>query len=300
MVTNCISYILPEEKATGLLPQWREEDFTITTFTYKSDNNWTLFGKCIESIDNCSATNTKPPVILLHGGGPNHESLLPLAKELAHVNTVILPDVRGYGRSVCTDPKYHTWSQYADDVISLMSKISAPAAIVGGAGMGATISLRVALAYPKQVDGLVLISVEDIEDDNAKAAEIAFMEDFANRVRKFGIEKAWQPILGDLAPVIRSMVVEAIPGTNRESLAAAASIGYDRSFRSKAELSSIAVPTLIFPGMDWRHPEALAKEIVEIIPKGKLAPLKLSAGLKTKDDFAAALAPSILWFLNEL
>lgn len=41
-----------------------------------------------------------PLVILLHGGGPDHRSLLPLASRLADVYTVAVPDVWGYGCSV--------------------------------------------------------------------------------------------------------------------------------------------------------------------------------------------------------
>ena len=50
-----------------------------------------------------------PHLVLLHGGGPDHRSLLPLGRRLADRYTVVLPDVRGYGRSVCTDPTRHTW-----------------------------------------------------------------------------------------------------------------------------------------------------------------------------------------------
>ena len=109
--------------------------------------------------------------------------------------------------------------------------MGASPAVVGGAGLGSTIALRTAVAYPDSVHALVLVSVEDIEDEAAKKAEVAFMEDFASRVRNFGIEEGWKTILSDLSPVIESMVRDAIPRSNPESIAAAAPIGYDRSFR---------------------------------------------------------------------
>ncbi|MET0399599.1 MAG: alpha/beta hydrolase [Longimicrobiaceae bacterium] len=59
-------------------------------------------------------------VVLLHGGGPDHHSLIPLAQRVADPHIVVLPDVRGYGRSICTDESRHTWAQYADDVIALL------------------------------------------------------------------------------------------------------------------------------------------------------------------------------------
>lgn len=293
-------YQIPnQDDQGGPITQSEEGAFLITEFTYTNGDNWPLYAKSIESIGTLATAQSLPVVILLHGGGPDHNSLIPLAKQLADLHTVILPDIRGYGRSVCTDPTLHTWAQYANDVIGLMDKISADTAILGGAGLGSTISLRTALSYPDRVSGLVLISVEDIEDDKAKEAEIVFMEDFAKRVRELGITKAWEPILKDLSPIIELMVSDAIPRSTPESIAAAASIGYDRSFRSVKELVPILVPTLIIPGMDWRHPKALAKELSEILSKGYLADISLSPELRSAEDFANSLSPVIRNFLNQ-
>ncbi|MFP1628481.1 alpha/beta fold hydrolase [Streptomyces sp. 5K101] len=73
-----------------------------------------------------------PALILLHGGRPDHQSLLPLAHRLADTYTVVLPDVRGYGRSVCVGPARHTWSQYVDDVGALMDHLGLRRAALKG------------------------------------------------------------------------------------------------------------------------------------------------------------------------
>lgn len=143
----------------------------------------------------------------------------------------------------------------------------------------------------------MLISVEDIEDDQAKEAEIVFMDAFAARVRAEGIEAAWEPILENLAPIIGAMVRDAIPHSDPASIAAAAAIGRDRSFHSARELAVITAPTLIIPGIDKRHPTALAKELSRILPKAQLAPVTLSADLQTAEDFARTFAPAIRSFL---
>ncbi len=255
--------------------------------------------------DGCRLTawKTKPVgnlvTVLLHGGGPDHHSLLPLAHKLADLTQVIVPDIRGYGVSVCTDPLCHTWQQYAEDVLSLLDHHSVDKAIVSGTGLGATISLRFALAYPTRAEAIIPISIEDIEDDEAKKAEIGFMDAFAERVRKNGIMAGWEPVLDDLAPVIRTLVEDAIPRSNPASIAAAAAIGHDRSFYSMEELKQINAPALIIPGMDHRHPEALARQIAEIIPKGQLADVKMNPNLKTADDLARQFAPAIRKFLIE-
>ena len=269
----------------------------MTEITYFGSDGCPLYASILAYSGYRDRIRNHRAIVLLHGGGPDHRSLTPLAERLADLHMVILPDIRGYGRSVCTDPSRHTWSQYAEDVIALLNHLGIGRAILGGAGLGTTISLRAAVAYPDRVQGLVLISVEDIEDDEKKEAEIAFMDAFAARVRAEGIEAAWEPILGKLAPIIGAMVREAIPRSNAASIAAAAAIGHDRSFRNPRELAVITAPTLIIPGIDERHPAALAELIANILPKGKLASLKLSAELHTAEDFARAFAPIIRDFL---
>lgn len=241
-----------------------------------------------------------PVLVLLHGGGPDHHSVVPLAKRLDDLCTVVLPDIRGYGRSVCTDPARHTWAQYADDVIALLDHLGAARAIVGGAGLGATITLRAAVAHPERLLGTVLISVEDIEDDEQKQAETAFMEAFAARIRAEGIHAAWAPVLDDLAPVIGAMVRDAIPRSDPASIAAAAAIGRDSAFRHPDELAGISCPTLIFPGMDWRHPAALAAHLARVLPEGRLSGVALSDDVRTAEDFARVCAPPIRDFIAEI
>ncbi|MGO4748797.1 alpha/beta fold hydrolase [Streptomyces sp. 2MCAF27] len=244
--------------------------------------------------------HTGPPLVLLHGGGPDHHSLLPLARLLADRVTVVLPDVRGYGRSVCSDPSRHTWARYTDDVIALLDHLEAPGAALGGTGLGATVALRTALTHPDRVAATVLISLEDIEDDEAKAAETVFLDAFAARVLADGLEAAWAPILETMPPVIGSMVRDAFPRTDPASVAAAAHIGHDRAFRDIAELAAVQAPTLIVPGTDARHPTELAARAARIMPRGRLAPVGVSPDLRTAADLAEAVAPAVRQFLNSL
>ncbi|WP_156839124.1 alpha/beta fold hydrolase [Novosphingobium aquimarinum] len=263
---------------------------------YRGRDGCSLFARVIDATGKADSAS----IVLFHGGGPDHQSLLPLAGQLSDLARVITPDIRGYGRSICKIPDLHRWSQYAHDVASLLDHLEIDTAIVGGAGLGGTIALRAAIEHPGRIAALVVMSMEDIEDDAAKAAEIKFMEDFACRVRKSGLEAAWQPILKNLAPVIGSMVREAIPRSSPDSIAAAAAIGRDRAFRSVAELAQIDVPALIFPGIDWRHPARVAKEAVATMPQGRMAAIGMSGQLTNSQDYAAAFAPEIRAFLKGL
>ncbi|MFE3828350.1 alpha/beta fold hydrolase [Streptomyces sp. NPDC059092] len=237
-------------------------------------------------------------VVLLHAGGPDRMSMLPLAERLVDDYLVVLPDLRGYGRAVCRDPARFTWDQYVEDVIRLLDHIGLPSAVLAGAGLGSTITLRAAAAHPDRVRAAVLIGVEDIEDDEAKEAEIRFLDQFAARVAAEGIEAGWEPILAGLPPVVGAMVRDAIPRSDPSSIVAAAAIGHDRSFRSVGELATIAVPTLVFPGTDPRHPTALAEEAASTLPDGQLAMVPIGDDLRTAEDLARAVAPEVRAFLR--
>lgn len=234
------------------------------------------------------------PLLLLHAGGPDHQSLLPLAHQFADRYTVILPDIRGYGRSVCVDPARHTWDQYGSDVIALLDHLGFEGVTLAGTGLGGTVTLRTAMRHPDRVHAAIVIGVEDIQDDEAHEAEAAFLDAFAARVLSEGIEAAWAPILEQFPPIVGALVREAIPRADPASVAAAAYIGHDRAFRSLDDLAAIRPPTLVIPGTDPRHPLELATQVAEVLRDGHLAPVTVSADLRSIAD----LAPAIRTFLN--
>jgi 3-oxoadipate enol-lactonase len=256
---------------------------------------------CFRGSDGCelaaSVLGKGPPIVLLHAGGPDRWSLLPLARLLVDQATVILPDLRGYGASVCAEPARHTWQQYTDDLLSLLDAVGVERAVVGGAGLGSTVALRAAVDRPERIDGVVCIGVEDIEDDDAKAAEIEFLDAFAVRAEMNGLEAAWAPILPTLPPVVGAMVRDAIPRSDQASIVAAAAIGHDRSFTDVGQLAAVAAPALLIPGTDWRHPRRLAERAAEVIARGILAPVAVDDTMRTPEDLATIVAPTIREFL---
>ncbi|GLF97362.1 alpha/beta fold hydrolase [Streptomyces yaizuensis] len=242
-------------------------------------------------------TGSGPPVVLLHGGGPDHRGLLPLAARLSGRHTVVLPDGRGFGRSACPHEEHHTWSRYAADVVALLDLLGLGAAVVGGTGLGGTVALRMAVEHPGRVRAVVVISAEDIEDDAAKEAERVFFERFAARVRADGVAAGWDPVLTDLAPLIGNLVREAMPRADAASLAAFCAIGRDRAFRSVADLAVIGAPVLVVPGSDARHPADLAARLADALPRGRLSPVPLSSTILTAEDLGAVLGPVVAAFL---
>lgn len=104
----------------------------------------------------------------------------------------------------------------------------------------------------------------------------------------------------NLQPLIATLVRDAIPRSDRASIAAAAAIGRDRAFRSAAEVAAITTHVLIIPGDDDRHPTELAHRISVLMPRALFAPVSMSRTLGTADDLASAFAPAIRAYLKDL
>lgn len=103
------------------------------------------------------------PVVLLHGFP---ESLLcwrRVAPELAKQTAVVCMDLRGYGDSDkphdSTDPNLYSKKTMAKDVHEVMRHLGYSKYIVVGHDRGATVAFRVALDYPAEVAGLVVLDV---------------------------------------------------------------------------------------------------------------------------------------------
>lgn len=249
-----------------------------------------------------STTGSRQTIIMLHGGGPDRQSIIPFANLLRDTYQVVFPDIRGYGESHCFDRSKHTWGQYARDVVSLVDFLNLKRVIVSGMGLGASISERFAITYPERMSALILVSPETLDKDGEGSSleEIELMDKCAQVARMEGLAEAWQPFFSNLAPVINSMVKEAIPRTNPDSFAAAMAIVHSRRLNSSKQLSGILAPTLVIPGNDMRHNPNLANEYSTLISNcyvGK--PIEWDQIL-TVDQFSARVVPQILSFLKAL
>lgn len=111
----------------------------------------------------CRFSGSGPPVVLLHGfpqtGGMWHR----IAPALAERHTVVVPDLRGYGRSdVAPDEEGH--ASYAKramaaDVVALMRNLGHQRFAVVGHDRGARVGYRLALDMPEVVPRLAVLDI---------------------------------------------------------------------------------------------------------------------------------------------
>ncbi len=265
----------------------------ITHIKYAGDDGNPLYA---------STLGSGQPIIMLHGGGPDRQSIIPFANLLKHEYQVIFPDIRGYGESHCIDESKHTWAQYANDVLSLINFLKLDKITISGMGLGASISERFALSYADRASALILISPETLDKDGEGSSqeEIEMLAQCGEVALKVGLTEAWKPFLPHLTRVINSMVQEAIPRTNAASFAAALAIVCNKRLESHVQLSKIVAPILIIPGNDDRHSSTIGQQYEALIPNCTLGrPIPWNE-IDSVEQFAANVVPQINEFLAGL
>jgi len=110
---------------------------------------------------------TGPAVLLVHGHprtGSTWHAVAPLLVEAGH--TVVVPDMRGYGRStkaqIAPDHAQQSKRAVANDRVQLMEMLGHSSYAVVGHDRGAYVALRLALDHPGRVDRLVVMDAVPI------------------------------------------------------------------------------------------------------------------------------------------
>lgn len=100
---------------------------------------------------------SKPPLLLIHGGKDHARSWDWVARALRRDFHVIAPDLRGHGDSAWAQGATYTLPEYVLDVAQLIEVLGlAPVTIIGHS-MGAAVSLYYTGVYPENVARLVAI-----------------------------------------------------------------------------------------------------------------------------------------------
>ena len=104
-----------------------------------------------------------PPLLLLHGYPQNHLAWGAAARRLAQDFTVVIADLRGYGKSSKPpgDPDHQTYSKraMARDQVEMMRRLSFERFFIAGHDRGGRVGHRMALDYPEVVLKLAVLDI---------------------------------------------------------------------------------------------------------------------------------------------
>jgi pimeloyl-ACP methyl ester carboxylesterase len=97
-----------------------------------------------------------PAVVLLHGYGETGDMWVPLAKDLIRDHTVVIPDLRGMGRSAITQVGYDKRTQ-ASDIAGVLDALKIERAALVTHDIGNMVGFAFAASYRDRVTRFVLI-----------------------------------------------------------------------------------------------------------------------------------------------
>src|SRR5581483_6579866 len=96
-----------------------------------------------------------PPLLLVHGLMVTGEMFEPILAPLAARHRVVVPDLRGHGRSRALGPPC-TVVQLAADLARLLDQLGIASAAVLGYSQGGTVAQQLALDHPERCGRLIL------------------------------------------------------------------------------------------------------------------------------------------------
>lgn len=202
-----------------------------------------------------------PPIAFLHGGLADHRAALFRVGAAASSRRLLLPDLRGSGRSIYAGEL--SWDQFADDLLALLASQGIARAVISGTSMGSAVALRFALRHPAHTAGLLLMSplYPGADEPLPPAVSAAFraMAEAGERALKEGID-ALRPLFEALPSPIRDVALAMMRGFDPASVAATTRFlaSSSQPFDSAFDLSAIDAPVLLIPGADPQHPPEIA------------------------------------------
>ncbi len=194
-----------------------------------------------------------PTIVLVHGVAVSHRYLLPIARHLAPLARVYLPDLPGYGKSDKPPIRELTVPDLADWLGAWMDAIGLERAHMLGNSFGCQILVDFAVRYPDRVDRLVLQG--PTMDPHARTAVRQVSRWLATSV--FERPSEGLVLLRDLLDL----------GVRR--LVGMVEIGLNDPIERK--LPGVCAPTLVVRGSrDLIVPENWAEEVTALLPDGRL------------------------------
>jgi pimeloyl-ACP methyl ester carboxylesterase len=197
-------------------------------------------------------TGSGPPLLLVHGLAITGEMFEPIVESLAKRHCLVIPDLRGSGRSRDLPPPYSV-KQQAADLCKLLDHLDISSTDALGYSHGGSVVQQLALDYPAKVNHLIL--------SNTYAYNMAsFREKIEGHVvpsliRLFGMRLFVKFIVSlglRQVPIERKERAEQVLKLFAEQDPKITAVLWKEAmvFDSRARLKEIRCPTLIVAGAD--------------------------------------------------
>jgi pimeloyl-ACP methyl ester carboxylesterase len=205
-------------------------------------------------------------VIFLHGSMGTGRVWKPYISILSNDFNIILPDVRGHGKTENPDKAIDLHS-IADDIVALIEALKLEKPILCGWSMGGNVSLDVAIRYPDCVSGLIVGGVTHRLSESYFASLKAMGLEGPGKVN---FEQTEQNI-PQLINLWKTEHVQS-PLHWKELVTQLSFMMFNSRLPAEDNLKQIKLPTLIVWGdRDQFYPIEDAVELYRLIPNAQLA-----------------------------
>jgi 3-oxoadipate enol-lactonase len=240
------------------------------------------------------------PVVALHGLGSSGRDWGAVTPLLAARHRVIVPDLRGHGRSERPPGRYHV-PRFAADVAAVCDHLAVDRAHVVGLSLGGMIAFELALARPDLVRSMVVVnSGPDMVPRTARFAlalahRIAVTTLLGPRgmARMLGPRLFPRPDQSALREQFQQSLSTSDPAAYRRSTLGL--VGWSVVHR----LHEIACPVLVVASERDYTPVAFKQAYVDKLRDARLRELRDSGHLASLDQ-PVRLAELVLTFLDEV
>ena len=233
------------------------------------------------------------PLMLVHGFPLDSSSWNELIPYLKDHFDLILPDLRGFGKSTTVEAPY-TLSDMADDLAGLLDHLGVEKTALAGHSMGGYISLAFAKKYPQRVSGLGLVASQAAADaPEGKERRYKTAADVAEKGVGVVVEAMTPKLSADVR--VQEFVRGVIERQSKQAVIGALKAMAVRE-DSMPILSSSDFPLVLIHGdTDQLIPLERAKEIKSANPSARLLELK-GAGHMPMMEFARQTADGLMFF----
>ena len=260
------------------------------------------------------------PIVVVHGGpGLDHNYLRPGLDVLASSHTLIYYDQRGTGRSdVPVDSAHINMAAFVSDIDELRQVLGYDQVTVLGHSFGGLIALAYARAHPEAVKALILMDTAEpgqrFKTEAARRARAARTPEdsveLAELVASPGYAAHDAATLAEIYRVayrstfldprrIGDLNLKLLPLTARNGPEVARLLGGEMADVDWwPELPSLDVPTLVVQGRADPMPLAMARALVEALPRAQLA--VLDSGHFPEIEDPSGLVAAVSNFLTQL
>jgi len=208
------------------------------------------------------------PVLLVHGFPLDRTIWAPVADGLKGEARVIMPDLRGHGKSPDTAEVY-TMRLMAEDLVALLDRLELEKVVLVGHSMGGYVVLAFAHAYPNRLAGLGMVASQaDADSPERRQGRLVTAREVKRRGVRY-VADGMAPKLTldiDLQKQLHELMMKNRTGSVINSLKGMA----ERS-DANAWLPTVSVPGLVIAGgSDQIIPVSRGQSMAQMLSKGWL------------------------------